>query len=376
METIDTLFALAESRVLIQDLRTWQEQVPLFIQLLHTLSLEEAQTLCQRLWDRYAPQNEEDRDVLFLLAQINLFVPGALLPLLPVLVAGGHFYPGYLYLGADEKTCQQLVSLIDTPAETRRNALLMALAWIGSDTVQKQFHAWRIQPPDWRSELFIPPEDYAREAGWELTQAGGRRDLYFTTCFELIKDKQAELSREVEVEQATELGGCAWCQRPLRRLLDLDLRDPRCRWISAEGERLRLAVCTRCSFYATTYLDMTLTGEAHWSQLNGKKPALLHKIPEDGEMVEFPEPLIPGSARQTPFEAVGRFLMDENGVSQLGGHPEWIQDAEYPLCPVCQQTMPFLGQVAFEDWEEYGEGVFYLFLCLPCKKAATLYQQT
>lgn len=93
-------------------------------------------------------------------------------------------------------------------------------------------------------------------------------------------------------------------------------------------------------------------------------------------MVELPEPLVPGLARQTPFEAVGRFRMDENGVSQLGGHPEWIQDAVYPRCHVCQQTMPCLGQVAFEDWEEYGEGVFYMFLCLPCRKAATLYQQT
>ena len=376
MEILDKLFVLAESRLLIRDRRTWQEQMPIFVQLLHMLSLEDAQTLCRRLWDYHAPQDEDDHEVLLLLAHINMFVPGALIPLLPVLAAGGYFYPGYLYLGADEGTCQLLLSLIGTPAETRRSALLMALAWIGNEAVQKQFHAWHIQPPDWRPELFIPPEDYAHEAGWELTKEGGRRDLYFASCVELVKDEQAELSREVEATQATELGRCAWCQRPLRRLLDLDLRDPRCRWISAEGERLRLAVCTQCSFYSTIYLDIALTGEVHWSPLNGDKPALLSKIPEDGEMIELPEPLIPGAARRTPFEAVGRFLLDENGTSQLGGHPEWIQDAEYPSCPVCQQTMPSLGQVAFEDWEEYGEGVFYLFLCLPCRKAATRYQQT
>ena len=92
-------------------------------------------------------------------------------------------------------------------------------------------------------------------------------------------------------------------------------------------------------------------------------------------MVELPEPLGLGMARRTPFEAVGRFLLDEEGTSQLGGHPEWIQDAFYPQCPTCQQTMPFLGQAAFEDWND-GEGVFYLFLCLSCRKAATHYQQT
>lgn len=58
MEAIDTLFALAKSRLLIRDRRTWQEQMPLFVQLLHTLSLEDAQTLCQRLWDCYALQDE------------------------------------------------------------------------------------------------------------------------------------------------------------------------------------------------------------------------------------------------------------------------------------------------------------------------------
>ena len=63
-------------------------------------------------------------------------------------------------------------------------------------------------------------------------------------------------------------------------------------------------------------------------------------------------------------------------ASQLGGHPEWIQDATYPQCPTCQQTMPFLAQIAGEDWQDSLEGSFYTFLCSPCRKAATLYQQT
>jgi len=45
MEDLDTLFALAESRLLIRDIRTWQEQMPLFVQLLHTLSLRKVPIL-------------------------------------------------------------------------------------------------------------------------------------------------------------------------------------------------------------------------------------------------------------------------------------------------------------------------------------------
>jgi hypothetical protein len=103
----------------------------------------------------------------------------------------------------------------------------------------------------------------------------------------------------------------------------------------------------------------------------------LTRIPDYGETAEWPtKPLRPGMARHTPFGAVGRFHLDEKGVSQLGGHPEWIDDAIYPQCPTCQQTIPCLGQIAGEDWYDIMEGSFYGFLCLPCRKAATLYQQT
>jgi len=376
MDTINTLLSLAELRMQTRDVREWRQQVPLFLQPLRDLRAEEAQLLSQRLLAQYALQDEEG-DMLRLLAQINMFVPGALAPLLPMLVAHQQFYPGHLYLGAGEETCQQILSLIHTPSETHRGHLLTALAWVGNEEVQAQFSSWRLHPPAWRSELFVPPENYSLEAGWELTADRRRRDLYFSSCFELIPVEQAAPFQRMVAEQTTSHECCAWCQRPLRRLLDLDLRDPRCRWISAEGERLCLVVCARCSFYATTYLDITLAGEARWSPLNGEMPALLQRIPDDGELEELPEPLDLGMARRTPFEAVGRFLLDEKGTSQLGGHPEWIQDAFYPQCPVCQQTMPCLGQVAFEDWDEDdGEGVFYLFLCLPCRKAATHYQQT
>jgi hypothetical protein len=38
--------------------------------------------------------------------------------------------------------------------------------------------------------------------------------------------------------------------------------------------------------------------------------------------------------------------------------------------------MVFLGQVAVEDFEEYGEGIYYSFLCGACGIACTDYQQS
>jgi hypothetical protein len=154
---------------------------------------------------------------------------------------------------------------------------VQALAWIGTEAVQAQFSAFRLHPPAWRAELFVLPENYSQEAGWELTENGGRRDLYFSTCFELIPIEQAIPFQRRTAEPTTSQECCAWCQRPLQRVLDLDLRDPRCRWITAEGERLCLAVCTRCSFYATTYLDITDAipdsgplSKANWRSVPGR----------------------------------------------------------------------------------------------------------
>ena len=38
--------------------------------------------------------------------------------------------------------------------------------------------------------------------------------------------------------------------------------------------------------------------------------------------------------------------------------------------------MTFIGQLDWEQIEEYGEGIYYMFLCADCKVTATLFQQT
>jgi hypothetical protein len=38
--------------------------------------------------------------------------------------------------------------------------------------------------------------------------------------------------------------------------------------------------------------------------------------------------------------------------------------------------MVCVGQISWEELDENVEGITYAFLCVPCKKAATGYQQT
>ncbi|QKS58585.1 hypothetical protein HUB98_21705 [Paenibacillus barcinonensis] len=66
----------------------------------------------------------------------------------------------------------------------------------------------------------------------------------------------------------------------------------------------------------------------------------------------------------------------EPSISQIGGHPSWVQDADYPECPVCSTTMKAIGQLDGELIQEYGEGVYYMFVCEPCQMTAVSYQQS
>lgn len=61
--------------------------------------------------------------------------------------------------------------------------------------------------------------------------------------------------------------------------------------------------------------------------------------------------------------------------SQIGGHPSWVQDPEYPVCPCCERRMP-LGQVDYADFDELAEGIFYMFVCPQDGITATTYQQS
>jgi hypothetical protein len=83
MDTILTLLSLVESRLQARDRCTWQEQAPLFFQLLRSLNVKEIQLLSQRILAQYLlgqDQTQEDtvQHLLDLLAQMNMFVPGAL----------------------------------------------------------------------------------------------------------------------------------------------------------------------------------------------------------------------------------------------------------------------------------------------------------
>lgn len=386
MDIVSNLVEMRYPRGDRQAWQVWQSQTSNLTGALRALSRDQARQLADELWTRY-----DHEEILPFLGQLNTSIPGALAERSDELAAHGYILPSWLYLGAPASTTMHLIDMFDQPAfAPLRNGLLLALAWVGDESAQRQFRAWRENPPTWRSQLYIAPEEFTVDAGWELTPDYDRRELFYQSCYELNpigESDDSDKTHGVASSTPTE-AACGWCGRTLITLLDIDLRDKRCAFVISESEaplatgtRLRIAHCLWCSSYATLYTDVDLSGGVSWSAENEAMPRILEQVGlgEDDEyelIASTTHQLALGAKRRTPFEAVGRFMLDETGISQLGGHPEWIQDASYPLCPSCHRHMPYIGQVSWEDLDELAEGSTYAFLCLSCGKAATVYQQT
>ncbi len=315
--------------------------------------------------DHYIPHQVLDR--------LASSVPGSLKGLYQNLIERNIFWrESALYREADSATRDLLLLLLesDLPPEMRRGDLLCALAWIGDKKVRAQFNAWHHKQPTWYPSSYYSIQDYARCAGWELTKDGKRRDLCYSECYDLLSADEVaamHIPNPVEVIAPHE-EQCPWCDRSLVTLFDFHLHDHRLSFLGLEGERVRIAMCTNCSTQCVGGMtEIDFYGTSRWSDANGSRPlrlSLYDDLPWPQQQLGL------GKARKTPFETDG---------SHIGGYPEWVQYPEYPTCPLCQQTMMFIGQI--EPAVDIGapayiEGIVYAFLCATCGKATTGYQQT
>lgn len=119
-------------------------------------------------------------------------------------------------------------------------------------------------------------------------------------------------------------------------------------------------------------MDVTGDGGSNWSTFNSK-PDYLPDESEDEYVLPSERLVMSAQARAVDY-AVDPCL--PTTFSQIGGMPTWEQDCAYPDCPKCGETMVFVGQIDCADIEEYGEGVYYSYLCSGCHITATNYQQT
>ncbi|PHS14846.1 MAG: DUF1963 domain-containing protein [Blastopirellula sp.] len=261
-----------------------------------------------------------------------------------------------------------LIELVDIDSDNR-NFILLALAWIGDDAVVNLFDQWRNSPPAWKNELYIPPEDYSQEAGWELGAKGKRRDLFFEKCVKLVKKEEQSPEDIIAISQRADQ--CPWCNLSLINLVEL-----RSEYLSFynlnELDKFQVSTCEVCTAYSSNvYGVYNKKGDTEWASDNIRPEYL----PDDGDSWgRLPEDCLTASGFRSPYMACSPCL--PTSFSQLGGLPTWVQGSAYPKCPKCKQSMMFIFQVDREDIEENSEGIYYAFICSDCRTTATTYQQT
>lgn len=198
-----------------------------------------------------------------------------------------------LFREADTATRDQIISLLESGRASTAEAgdLLCALAWIGDQTVQRQFQSWDVSPPaavsSWVQVSHLSA--WSLFAGWEFTAEGTRRDLSFQGNYEVLPITRASAAG-FDVPGPLTVAAmqdelCGWCGRQLMALFDIDLRDPRMAFLGIQGERLRIPMCLNCTFQYSfreerIFMDVDWSGMAQWSSINGERPDEVQVYPE------------------------------------------------------------------------------------------------
>jgi hypothetical protein len=304
---------------------------------------------------------------------LSCFFPGSLTGLHQTLLDGETFVEDQAFRDADPETRDLLIQTLEQdPYEVYA---LQRLAFIGDDVVQARFHRWRLAPPGGEADIAEENGYKARRAGWELTPEGGRRDLFHPECYQLIPSDQApgeNAPGPVGVITPHE-EPCGWCGRQLTTLFDVDLNDTRLTFLAPGSERLRIAMCERCTNFDAVFTEVDGQGGSHWSSRNRRPRSVVH---EDCAW-NFPQRRLVLGPRRTPFEAHWHRLTRAGGASQLGGFWTWEGQEPHPDCPKCERAMVFVGQLQTTDaFGEGWDGMTYAWLCQDCGMAATTYAQT
>jgi len=295
-------------------------------------------------------------------------------PILKALIDNSSFSPSMAFYGASPAIRDLLIDRINRTPRTGNqtlslNHLLLALAWIGDTTVVGLFNHWKHHPPHWTEFLYIPPERYAESAGWELSEDGQRRDLYFQQCWKLARGSSDREKDFVAISEREDT--CPWCRAKMTNLITCNPRSIGISVVRSGTDRVQITTCEVCTAFGVIFGLFDENGIGHWSSANSRPKYL----PDDSSSWgRLPKNCLRLEASRSPLFAGDQFL--PTSFSQIGGHPAWVQDSDYPKCPACSGTMMFLAQIAHDEIEDHSEGTYYSFICEGCKTTATNYQQT
>lgn len=171
---------------------------------------------------------------------------------------------------------------------------------------------------------------------------------------------------------------CSLCGEKLHRLLVLD-PVPEGLGITRQT-RLELATCLSCLGWERQPLFYHHDQNGFPSNIGYDGPAVKPQFPV-GPLKET-EARLAETPRRWYWQDWALSNSREN-LNRIGGEPCWIQDAEYPPCPLCQRLMPYFMQLDSDlpmdeerEWLWGSGGIGYGFWCDQCKVSGFFWQCT
>lgn len=210
-----------------------------------------------------------------------------------------------------------------------------------------------------KSAEFLAGTDHRWEdtaGGWCL-EKGKIKELYREEVVPFEESPGTEEDGWVPLRRIDRL--CGFCRHPLT--LIFNQKEP-------------LGSCLVCSCYQTIYTRME-QGEIAWHEQNRKTEILEQCM--DRVLDGYPnrERKLKRSKefRRITYSAS---IMTDISHTQLGGLPCRFDHLDYPDCPDCGEKMIFAGQIEGQDIWEWGDGMYYFYVCENCNNGACNYDQT
>jgi len=253
-------------------------------------------------------------------------------------------------LPAAFEACAAIIGTIPTP-----RPMALYLEELGFDADQRQLYSDDVAHVIFPKGYFPPPHN-----SWSLQG--------------LHPSWRLPASVSVRVGGAGS-GCCGLCGGQLHNLLELPENQI---GLSDRSQPVSLQTCLSCQGW--------------------EKPVLYYRYSESGEITALDnEPCTPQFPAQALRECTASLALtparwrwqdwglsnSRENLNRIGGHPTWVQSADYPDCPCCTKKMRFMLQLDSNLPDQDGEkwlwgsgGVAYGFSCSACRTTAYLWQCT
>ncbi|MBA4074454.1 MAG: hypothetical protein C0508_05375 [Cyanobacteria bacterium PR.023] len=284
--------------------------------------------------------------------------------LLRTMLQVGYAPLDHLFRAAGPHTEAELLAMLEK--KDRPELVMSALAWIDREEITDRFAQWK------RKETIALLDLYMFNAGWELDANYQKRWLFKRSCFGLkAASKQIGSSASSIIIDEK----CRWCDRPLYSLSDFPTTYLEKLFDLASTVRtLSIPFCMYCTLFEPVPMSL--------KPANDGKVDFSPRIAED-KRIEQPNYKLETCGGILHLEIAGSmrdcFSAVDSGrsynLSQIGGFPTWPQDANFPHCVECGQTMLFFMQVESMDFPvlQY-EGVYHFFVCQSCSSEFAVQQ--